>query len=63
MNGIGIIAIIIIHAVVTPYDGVIKSKITTVHLSVTVLFIPLNIGGLIFALICLVFTIVYRNKK
>ena len=47
----------------TPYDGVTEIRIATVNLSITVLFTLMNIGGLLFALICFVFTIVCRKTK
>ena len=47
----------------TPYDGVTKTRIVTVNVSVTVLFTLMNIGGLLFAFTCFVFTIVCRRNK
>ena len=46
-----------------PHDGVPQSEPSTVILPVAVTVILLNVGGLAFALFCLVFNIIYRNKK
>ena len=47
----------------TPDDGVSKPEQTTVILPVAGIIILLNIGGLAFALVCLIFNVIYRNKK
>ena len=47
----------------TPDDGVPKPEITTIILPVAGIIILLNIGGLAFALVCLIFNVLYRNKK
>ena len=47
----------------TPYDGVTETRIIVVNVSVTVVFTLMNIGGLLFALACLSFTIICRSNK
>ena len=46
-----------------PHDGVPMKAPSTVILPVALTVILLNVGGIAFALICLIFNIVYRNKK
>ena len=46
-----------------PSDGVAMNDIATVILPVALILILLEIVGLVFAIVCLVFNIAYRNKK
>ena len=46
-----------------PHDGSARNDTATVILPVAVVLILFEIAGLVFAIICLVFNIVYRNKK
>ena len=46
-----------------PHDGSVQNDTATVILPVAVVLILFEIAGLVFAIICLVFNIVYRNKK
>ena len=46
-----------------PSDGVAKEDLATVILPVALILILFEIAGLVFAIICLVFNIAYRNKK
>lgn len=45
-----------------PHDGVAIDK-ASVILPVAVLLILFDIVGLVFAIVCLVFNLLYRNKK
>ena len=47
----------------TPHDGVAMNDTATVILPVAVILILFEIAGLAFAVVCLMFNIVYRNKK
>ena len=46
-----------------PYDGVPGEKYVTVAIPVTVVYILLSVAGIIFAVLCLIFNFVYRNKR
>ena len=46
-----------------PYDGVPIEVVVTVGLSVTVIFLFLATAGIVFAVACLVFNFIFRNKK
>ena len=46
-----------------PHDGVADDAISTVILPVAAILILFEIVGLVFAIVCLVFNIAYRNKK
>ena len=46
-----------------PVDGIPRSEIVTVSIPVSVIFILLEVCGIIFAAVCLIFNISYRNKK
>ena len=47
----------------TPHDGVAMNDTATVILPVAVILILFEIAGLVFAVVCLVFNIAYRNKR
>ena len=47
----------------TPIDGIPKSDIAQTSLSTVLAIIVLNITGLVFALVCLVFNTFFRHKK
>ena len=47
----------------TPIDGIPKTGIASISLAVTAIFILLHIGGVVFALFCLAFNIINRNKR
>ena len=51
------------HVGLTPKDGLPESEIAVVHAPITVIFTLMNVLGLAFAITCLVFNIVYREKK
>ena len=46
-----------------PYDGVPNDEYVTVGVPVTVVYILLSVIGIIFAVLCLIFNFVYRNKR
>ncbi len=46
-----------------PYDGVPVEEIETVAVPLTVIYSFLSIAGIIFAIVCLIFNFVLRNKK
>ena len=46
-----------------PYDGVPEEKEVSVDLSLTVIFFILATAGIVFAVACLVFNFLFRNKK
>ena len=51
-----------VHPDYYPHDGVATDK-ASVILPVAVLLILFDIVGLLFAIVCLVFNLLYRNKK
>lgn len=46
-----------------PYDGVPNKETVTVHPAVTSIYIILALGGIVFAIVCLIFNFIYRNEK
>ena len=46
-----------------PYDGVPTEKEVSVDLSLTVIFSVLATAGIVFAVVCLVFNFIFRDKK
>ena len=52
-----------LHAGLVPYDGTPREEIVTIALPVTVICSALNICGIICAVICLLFNIIFRKKK
>jgi len=48
---------------VTPYDGVPDEEVMPVHSSLTVIFSTLAAAGMAFAVACLVFNFIFRNRK
>ena len=56
---------IVVHSLVDyiPYDGTPRKKITTIALPVTIILSFLNICGIIFGVICLLFNVIYRKKR
>ena len=48
---------------VIPYDGVPLEQVVSVHLSVTVIFSVLATAGITFAVACLIFNFIFRNRK
>lgn len=46
-----------------PHDGLPDSDIATIFVSVAVMFTLLDVCGLAFALVCLVFNVLFRDKK
>ena len=47
----------------SPYDGVPTEKEVSVDLSLTVIFSILATAGIVFAVTCLAFNFIFRNKK
>lgn len=52
-----------LHAGLIPYDGTPREEIVTIALPVTIICSALNICGIICAVICLLFNIIFRKKK
>ena len=48
---------------ITPYDGVPLEEVVSVHLSLTVIFSILATAGIAFAVACLIFNWIFRNRK
>ena len=46
-----------------PIDGVPVEEVVTVSLGLTVLYVFLATAGIVFALVCFTFTLIFRNKK
>lgn len=46
-----------------PYDGTARTKMTTIALPVTITLSIINAIGIIFAVICLLFNIIYRKRR
>ena len=46
-----------------PYDGVPTKEYVAVAIPVTVIYIFLATAGIIFAVLCLIFNFVFRNKR
>ena len=46
-----------------PHDGVPIEKTVTVHVSMTVIFSAASAIGIIFAIACILFNLVHRNKQ
>ena len=46
-----------------PNDGLPIEDIVTVHVGLTVVYVTLATAGLVFAVVCLVFNLVFRGKQ
>ena len=46
-----------------PNDGIPDEDIVTVHIGITVVYVTLATTGLVFAVVCLVFNLVFRQKR
>ena len=46
-----------------PNDGIPIDDVVTVSLALTVLYVIFAVAGIVFAVICPVFTLIFRNKK
>ena len=46
-----------------PIDGIPVEEVVTVSIGLTVMHVILATAGIVFALACLTFTLVFRNKK
>ena len=47
----------------TPYDGSPVDVVDHTHLAVTVIYCVLGILGLVFTVVCLVFNLMFKNKR
>ena len=47
----------------TPSDGVPREEAVTVVLPLTIIYIALATLGVMFAIVCLAFNFIFRNKK
>ena len=48
---------------IIPHDGVPIEDVVTVSLGLTVMYMILATAGIVFAVVCLTFTIIFRNTK
>ena len=46
-----------------PNDGIPIEEVVTVSISLTVVYVILATAGLVFAVVCLLFNLIYRQKK
>ena len=46
-----------------PYDGEPEVEVVTVHPALTALVLILTTAGVIFAIACMIFNFVYRNRR
>ena len=46
-----------------PIDGTPIEEVVTVSLGLTVVYVILAAAGIVFAIVCLSFTLIFRNKK
>ena len=46
-----------------PYDGAPEEKEVSVDPSLTIIFFILAAAGIVFAVVCLAFNFIFRNKK
>ena len=53
----------ITHTEFIPYDGVANNVTVSVSIAVTVPYTLLTILGIVFAVVCLSFNIIFRNTK
>lgn len=51
------------HTEFIPYDGVANNVTVSVSVAVTVPYTLLTILGIVFAVVCLSFNIIFRNTK
>ena len=46
-----------------PNDGIPIEDVVTVSVGLTVVYVILAFAGLVFAVVCLIFTLIFRKKK
>ena len=46
-----------------PFDGRPIPQVQSIHVSVTVVFVMLSTAGIAFAIVCMVFNFVFRERK
>ena len=46
-----------------PNDGVPIEKVVTVSVALTVVYVVFAVAGLVFTAVCLLFTIIFRDKR
>ena len=51
------------YIVGVPYDGVPVVEVITTHVGLSVIYIIICTGGIIFAVICFIFNFMFRTKK
>ena len=51
------------HADGVPYDGVPQDDVEKIHVSLTIVFCSLSTAGIVFAISCMLFNFIYRDKK
>ena len=47
----------------TPYDGAPIPQIQSIHVAVTVVFVTLSTAGIVFAIACMIFNFIFRERK
>ncbi len=51
------------YSIEIPYDGYPEESIDQYNIIMFVIYITMSTAGLIFAIVCLIFNIAFRNKK
>ena len=46
-----------------PIDGIPRIEIATISVPVAVIFIFIEVCGLVFTIVCILFNFIFRNKK
>ena len=46
-----------------PFDGVPQDDVERIHVALTAVFCTLSTAGIVFALSCMLFNYMYRDKK
>ena len=55
--------VLIVAAGGIPNDGIAIEEVVTVSLSLTVVYVILATAGIVFAVLCLSFNLLYKQKK
>ena len=46
-----------------PNDGIPLEEVVTVSLPLTVIYIIFSVAGIAFSIVCLLFTLMFKNRK
>ena len=57
------VGIVVLYTDGIPYDGVPINQIVSIHVAVSVIFFVLATVGIAFAVFCIIFNFIFRNKK